>query len=580
MSGLLRNPWFYVIAFAVVGGAGGLFYAYGSSRGTEYETVFVQRADLREEVDVTGQVKPSEEVDLAFESGGKITVVNVRVGDSVVAGQLLASLDTSELSAQLASANASVASAQSVLSEYERSLAAEEAKLDELKAGTRVEEIEVAQTNADNAKRAFSDAQDHFSIVEAKAAQDLDNLYANVRDILTDAYTKADDAVYKYADEMFSKEFVNKNELIFIVKEQTMKQSVENAHSEAQVAVDAFAGLLISLPQTKTGLDASLRDALAHLQTVQAFLLQLNTALNNTLNLSQTTLTTYKSSVSTARANVNTATTVINSHIQAIASQVITNQQNITSAQNELNAAENTLRLKESELILKMAGALPDQVRGQEARVQQALSVLQTQRARVQQSLAEVDRLAAQLSNFVIRAPFDGVVTNQDVKKGEIVSANTPLITVISPTAFQIEANIPEADIAKVKLDDQARLTLDAYGESVVYAASVLRIDPAQTTVEGVATYKVTLRFADQDERVRSGMTANLIILTGTRTNALSLPQRAVISRNGSRTAQRIVKGEVSEVPIRTGLISADGRIEILEGLFEGDEVVLAVRER
>ena len=61
----------------------------------------------------------------------------------------------SELSAQLASANASVASAQSVLSEYQRSLAAEEAKLDELKAGTRAEEIEVAQTNLDNAKWAF-----------------------------------------------------------------------------------------------------------------------------------------------------------------------------------------------------------------------------------------------------------------------------------------------------------------------------------------------------------------------------------------------------------------------------------------
>ena len=292
-------------------------------------------------------------------------------------------------------------------------------------------------------------------------------------------------------------------------------QSVESAHSDAQVAVEAFAGLLISLPQTKPGLDASLRDALAHLQSVQAFLLQLNTALNNTLNLSQTTLTSYKSSVSTARANVNAATTAVNGHIQAIASQAITNQQNITSTQNELNAAENTLRLKESELTLKLAGALPDQIRAQEARVQQAMSVLQTQQARVRQSLAEVDRLAAQLSNFVIRAPFDGVVTNQEAKKGEIVSANVPLITIISPTAFQIEANVPEADIAKIKIDNQAQLTLDAYGESVTYAASVLQIDPAQTTVEGVATYKVTLRFADQDERVRSWMTANLIILTG-----------------------------------------------------------------
>jgi len=102
-------------------------------------------------------------------------------------------------------------------------------------------------------------------------------------------------------------------------------------------------------------------------------------------------------------------------------------------------------------------------------------------------------------------------------------------------------------------------------------------IDPAETIIEGVPTYKTTVEFLLPDERVRSGMTANMDIIGERRSNVIAVPQRAVFTR-GSEKFVRILgaDGKTSnEQKVETGLRGSDGNIEILSGLNEGERVVI-----
>lgn len=92
--------------------------------------------------------------------------------------------------------------------------------------------------------------------------------------------------------------------------------------------------------------------------------------------------------------------------------------------------------------------------------------------------------------------------------------------------------------------------------------------------IEGVPTYKVTLQFDEKDERIKSGMTANLDITTNRHDNAISVSQRAIITKNNEKFV-RVLEGQtIKEKPVKVGIKGSDGNIEITEGLIEGEKVV------
>jgi len=233
--------------------------------------------------------------------------------------------------------------------------------------------------------------------------------------------------------------------------------------------------------------------------------------------------------------------------------------------------------LAEQELELKKAGTMEEQIAAQEAQVDKAR--------------AEKDQYKAQLSKTIIYSPISGVVTKRNLEPGEIVSANTTVFSIISDVNFsapsssagkqggpasgwEIEADVPEVDIAKLEIGDIAKITLDAYGDEIFFSAVIVAIDPAETLVEGVPSYKTTLQFEKEDNRIRPGMTANLDIVTEKKDGVIVIPQRAVISKNGQKFV-RVVSGEVTEErEVKTGLRGSYGDIEILEGIEEGDKVI------
>lgn len=475
----------------------------------------VKYADLIQEVSATGNVKPAKSVDLAFSKSGKISNIYVSVGRRVSAGQALAALDNSEI--------------RPLILQAEATLESQQAKLDQLKKGTRPEQIIVSEADL------------------AKAQQDLANYYNGAVSILNDAYAKADDAIRNQADTLFTNP--NSNSPQFVISSSD-SQAVIDATSQRTLVRDQMREWLTELqtlkisPPQKT-LDQILSDSKNKISTVRSFLIRISDVLNSPVGVSASSLATYKTNIATARAEVNLAGSNIDSQEQLINSQKITVQK------------------MDSQLLLQKAGSTPEEIAAQEALVKQAQ--------------ANLENYKAQYENTILRSPFNGIVTKVNPEAGEIASVSSPSISLISDAKFQIDANIPEVDIPKIKINDSARITLDAYGNDVVFEAKVVSIEPAETIIEGVPTYKTTFQFVNGEDEIKSGMTANIDVRTAEKKNALVIPQRTVKIDGSSKTVLILnLDGKTtSEVKIETGLRGSDGNVEIISGLKEGDKVII-----
>ena len=534
-----------VLAMVVVG----ISYARFQKKPAQ-ELVTVVRGDVTREVSVTSTVKAAQRVDLAFEKSGTVQGVYVKTGDRVRQGQQLVALHAAELTAQLHQAQAQLQAAK--------------AQMAELKRGTRAEEIVLVQTSVENASRTVNDAKENLTLAQNKATVDLQSKYSAARDSASDAYVKADDAIVKQTDELFTNDLSSNPKLTFITTDSQAENDVAWTRIVVQQSLNEFRAQVATLPTDQGALDALLTTVKGRLTTYAAFLLRLQDALNGAAGISQTTITTYKGYMNTARTEVHTALANIATQEQGIAAQQALNRTNIANAHTAVTSAQNVLQSAQKDLALKQAGATTEKLAAQEAQVKAAEAGVQV--------------IQAQLAKSVLRSPFAGIIATQDAKVGQIITPSVPLVSVLSQDPFIIEARISEADIAEVKVGQEARVTLDAYRDEVLFAAKVIRIDPAAIMVEGVATYKTTLQFVDTHNLnlIKEGMTANVDIVVAQKHAVLLVPLRAITTKNKVATVQVLdASGVVRVVTVHTGVRGVDGTIEILNGLQEGDKVVL-----
>jgi HlyD family secretion protein len=174
-----------------------------------------------------------------------------------------------------------------------------------------------------------------------------------------------------------------------------------------------------------------------------------------------------------------------------------------------------------------------------------------------------------------LRAPFPGKVADMNISVGELVSVGKSSVSIISDSNFQIESKISEIDIAKILQNSQAEVSFDAY-ENLKFQAIVSNISSGGVITDGVPTYKTIFTILDKDERIRSGMTANILVQAKQSENALSVPAKFVLSKDGKKYV--LVKNSVSnnneERIVTLGVRDAAGKVEIVSGLSEGEEVI------
>ncbi len=558
---------------------------WGGAELPVYEVVTAEKKDIVSEISITGQVKAAQTVDLAFLRSGRVAALGATVGGKVKAGQTLLALESRQLSAEIARASANVESSRASLRQYEAAVGGAQAKLDELTRGNRPEEINLAEIKVENVQKALVDAQEKVEQTTNKAAVDLVNAYDGIKDVLPDAFTRVDDAVNRQTDDFFYNDATSAPVLTFSTLHPQVKLDIEWQRVVAGNALAVFKFSLVNIQSLGlASLEETLQASKKNILAIRDFLQKANEAVLDSGGLTAATVDAYRSDVTAGLTSVNTALSVISGQEQKIAAQKVVSQNSVVEVQARLNDARSALTSAQAELNLKRAPATVEELSAQRAQVKQAEANASSARARVREAQAAVASLEAQLSENILTAPFSGTVTRQEAKVGEIVSPGALLVSLIAEDKFEIEANLPEVDIAKIYLQDAADVTLDAYGDDAHFAATLIAIDPAATMVEAVPTYKIRLQFNDKDERVKSGMTANVVIFADKREQVLAVPARAIIEDDGQKTV-RVLMGEgrkqkAEERVITLGLRGSDGSVEVLSGLNEGDKVITGEQEK
>jgi RND family efflux transporter MFP subunit len=195
------------------------------------------------------------------------------------------------------------------------------------------------------------------------------------------------------------------------------------------------------------------------------------------------------------------------------------------------------------------------------------------QEAAVEAAQASVESAQAKIDNAQITAPISGTVTQFDAKVGQLASLSTPLVSIISNAGYEVDAGVSETDIGKILIKNIVSMTLDAFPNET-FTGSVFYIAPAETNTQGVINYQIKISFDKPDQRLKSGLTANIDIQTKRKDNVLILPQYAILQNDQGTYVETLENNVVKQNPVMLGISDQKGNVEIISGVTEGEQVL------
>jgi HlyD family secretion protein len=164
-----------------------------------------------------------------------------------------------------------------------------------------------------------------------------------------------------------------------------------------------------------------------------------------------------------------------------------------------------------------------------------------------------------------VTAPMSGVIIKKGVELGETVTSGvssfnegTTMFTVADLKSLIIRVNLNEVDIAKVRVGQPVRVTLDAYPQKI-FTGKVRFVAPAAKIVDKIKVFEIEVALDKLDEAFRTGMSANVEILGDRRAGALSIPLEALQRRDGQTVVYRM-KGGLGPKQIDKAREALDGR--------------------
>lgn len=496
-----------------------------------YETAKVEQGALVQSVDATGQIQSANDLSLKFEIPGILSQLNIKEGAQIKRGQVLASLRLSELNAALDQA---------------------QANLNKQLAGATPEYLAQLQAALDKAKNDLAQAQGSNG-TGAQGSKLVQNAYDDLvvslqamQVVLASSLTSADN-ILGIDNNLANDSFQNYLSLLnvsYLTQANNNYIQTKEAKTDFDISINT-----ISKSSAHSQIDAAAAKAESAMIKMKNLLYYVSLVLDNTTPvgaLPQTTLDSMKVGIQTARTDLNIKYASLTSNTHAI----VTAFNNFASYQALVDKAQAAL---------KDAQNPPREVD------------IAFYRAAVAQAVAARNKA-------IIVAPIDGLVTKINYKVGESVSGADEMIKLLSPH-YEIQVDISETDIAKIKLGNPVSMTLDAFGEEIKFTGKVFNIDPGATNIQEVVYYKVKISFDDTDKPIKPGMTANVSILTDKRDSTLFIPARAVITIGDLKQVKLLQNNQVVTTTVKLGIKGDDGKVEVTEGLSANQEIILGIKQ-
>jgi len=202
--------------------------------------------------------------------------------------------------------------------------------------------------------------------------------------------------------------------------------------------------------------------------------------------------------------------------------------------------------------------ALDSAIQSATAQLRVVQAMLGSARAQVDQKIAALKQAQVDLDHTTIQAPVNGVVVSRQVDVGQTVAASlqAPVLFTIAQdlTKMQVETSVDEADIGRLKLEDRASFTVDAFpGET--FAGTVTQIRKAPQVVQNVVTYTVIVGVGNPSGKLMPGMTANVKLVVAQKPSALKVPNAALRFRPAG------IEAPTPSAPAAGGAVSGAGSV-------------------
>lgn len=550
-------------------------FAVTRPKQPEYITGKVERVTVRQLVEAVGTVTSERDLALQFTSLDVVSQVFVKEGDRVKAGQTLATLRSGMLGASIASARAQVDSANAALQALVEGARPENIAISEAQVLNKKAALDAARESLSNAEKNLVTTKNQLAVIQSEAKTSLSGYVNSAASTAAQQLANSKSALQAIqgvfnANDVQDALVKNAVSDYSSVIAQIQGQLSDLSRKQSEATVQTYDAALTMLSSVRSSIDSAAisanraYDIIANLP-VSGFLTNVSKETNKTTLSTQKSL--LQSSVATLDATIKQLRDASASYDTRIAAQEssLVSQEGIRDrAKADILTYETSLQIDQAQLALMKAPPRQTDINAAKARVNQAK--------------ADLSRAASQYNDTVLTAPVDGVITKVNVKKGEIRPSTEPSITILGTTPLRTEMFVSEVDIPYVLLGQTGSITLDAFRSEEI-PMKVTAIDQAATDRDGVSKYRVLLDFVQQKDGLKVGMTGDASIVTGTRENVLAIPARAVLEKDGKKIVRILLpKNEIEERIVTTGLEGEGGLLEV-EGLEEGEEVIVLIKQ-
>jgi HlyD family secretion protein len=514
----------------------------------EYRYAPVVKDELLLSSSSTGVLVPLTRVDVKSKAGGKVVQLRVEEGTRVKQGDVIAVIDPRDVQATFDQASADLSSAQARVDQARLN-----ATMEGQNAQIRVRDAEIA---LETARIRLAKAEENERMQPLLSSAEIDTAKANL-------------------------EAANQN--LRLLRDVTLPQTRREAEGQARRA--------------KADLDA----ATAEMER-QERLLESGYVSKSSVERQRATLEAARATEAVAQQRFRTIESELQAQLKAQEARVAQAEESLRQAQ--ANSGRVTITKKDLD-------EARNQVRAAEAALARARSDLrqiEVRRADVQSASAgavrsrvAMDNALTQLKDTTVVAPRDGIVTVKYLEEGTIIppgtstfAQGTSLVQISDTTQMFVECNVDEADIANVRIGQQVRVIVEAY-PGRLFKGTVRKVFPAAETNQALTTVRVRVEVVGEEEApkssrpgrrgggsvadapLRPGMNATCEFIQLKKDDVLVVPQQAV-KREGDKTFVEVKTSDPKKPVQREVKTGASGNetIEILEGLKEGEEVVVA----
>jgi len=515
-----------------------IVYFLQKPKTVEYKTAKVEFGSIIQDISETGTIKKGEEVNLNFKGQGTVAAVDVAVGETVAAGQILARLDTRQLKVQLVQAKANVLLFRT--------------QLEKLTNGVGAEDMALGRTAVANAQSSLESARTGLDDARENARGKLVGVYKYATDALNSAYAKANNA-QNFAGLVQRTYFAPQDDDSIRVWQTTQKMVIAVEKIKSSLGVAQASG-------ANGDLDNALSVALDQLAAIDKGIQDIRAICENK-SWRDTVSQADKNNLDLHRDYIVAAYAAVNTSRQNVILQKTTNEIAINAAQAAVTSALGSLKTAEEQLGKTVAGPRQEDVAALNAQIEQAS--------------AQADLLELQIADSELKSPVAGVVSRLNIEPGETASpaGSSGAVVVLPDNPYEVEVDVYEEDVAKEKIGDLVQITPVALPD-VVYGGKVVSIDPVGKIINGVVYYTTTIDFDKVPDGLKPGMTADVVIITARNENALLVPEGAVQKNDAVNFVQIMENGLPRSVKVEIG-IRSKGMAEVISGLNKGAEIVI-----